>query len=287
MFIADVPYAKKLRDHMVRSVQFALEEDIGSGDITAELIPADKMAKAEVITREAGILCGREWFDEVFRQVDESVLLEWHNEDGDHLEPNDKLVTIKGPARSILTAERNGLNYLQTLSGTATVAHQYAMAVKDKRVAILDTRKTLPTLRLAQKYAVKVGGCENHRLGLFDQFLIKENHIASCGGIKEAIYAARRLYPERPIEIEVETLEQLKKAIYAEADIVMLDNFDTDSTSQAIEIAHHKVKIESSGNIDLDWLKKLQSNASADFISVGAITKHITALDLSLRISTF
>ena len=283
MFIADVPYAEKLRNHMVRSVQFALEEDIGSGDITAELIPADKMAKAEVITREAGVLCGREWFDEVFRQVDESVRLEWHKEDGDRLEPNDKLVTIEGPARSILTAERNGLNFLQTLSGTATVSRQYAKAVEGKGVAILDTRKTLPTLRLAQKYAVKAGGCENHRLGLYDQFLIKENHIFSCGGVSAAIQAARKLYPNRPVEIEVETLEQLTEAVQAQADAVMLDNFSPETTSIAIAQAN-KVKLESSGNFDIDSVQALSTRDLPDYISVGAITKHVRALDLSLKL---
>ena len=283
MFIADVPYAETLRNHMVRSVEFALEEDIGTGDITAELIPADKMAKAEVITREAGVLCGREWFDEVFRQVDESVQLVWHKEDGDLLEPNDKLVSIEGKARSILTAERTGLNYLQTLSGTATTAMEYASAVKGKDVVILDTRKTLPTLRLAQKYAVKVGGCDNHRLGLFDQFLIKENHITACGGVASAIQSARGLYPNRPIEIEVETLKQLLEAVQARADIVMLDNFTPEETKEAI-ISTKEVKLESSGNFDISKVDTLNLHSIPDYISVGAITKHVNALDLSLKL---
>lgn len=284
MFIADVPYAETLRDHMVRSVRFALEEDIGSGDITAELIPADKMAKAEVITREAGVLCGREWFDEVFRQVDESVRLEWHKEDGDWLEPNDVLVTLEGKARSILTAERNGLNYLQTLSGTATSARRYANTVQGTGITVLDTRKTLPTLRLAQKYAVMVGGCDNHRLGLYDQFLIKENHIAACGGVGAAIRLARELYPERSIEIEVETLAQLEEAIRAGADVVMLDNFTEKETETAIRLAQGAAKIECSGNFDLDRVKEMSSTQRPDYISAGSITKHLVALDLSLKI---
>ncbi len=284
MFIADVPYAETLRNHMVRSVEFALEEDIGTGDITAELIPADKMAKAEVITREAGVLCGREWFDEVFRQVDESVQLVWHKEDGDLLEPNDKLVSIEGKARSILTAERTGLNYLQTLSGTATTSHEYSKIVDTKNVTILDTRKTIPGLRLAQKYAALAGGGKNHRLGLYDQFLIKENHIFSCGGVTEAILAARSLYPSKSIEVEVETLKQLEEAISANADIVMLDNFNEENTRTAIAQASGKALLESSGNFDKENIARLKQDALPDFISVGAITKHLKALDLSLKL---
>lgn len=286
MFIADTPYAAALQDHLLRSVRFALEEDLGSGDITAELIPDQTQAQAKVISREAGILCGRQWFDETFRQIDDSVQLHWHYQDGDAVAPEAVLVDITGAARSILTAERCALNFLQTLSGTATQAHHYAQRVAKLPVAILDTRKTLPGLRLAQKYAALVGGCQNHRLGLYDMYLIKENHITACGGIAAAIQQAKTLHPQTTIEIEVETLAQLDEAIRAGADIVMLDNFDTQATSEAIERAAGRVKLESSGNFDLERLNAdLAAGALVDFVSVGAITKHIQALDLSLRLS--
>ncbi|MFG1497689.1 carboxylating nicotinate-nucleotide diphosphorylase [Saccharospirillum sp. HFRX-1] len=286
MFIADTSYAAILKDHLSRAVGFALEEDLGSGDITAELIPADTQAKASVITRENGILCGREWFAETFRQIDAKVQLNWHFEDGAEVQPNDTLVDISGSARSILTAERCALNFLQTLSGTATAAQRYASLVADMPIAILDTRKTLPGLRLAQKYAALVGGCENHRLGLYDRFLIKENHITACGGIRPAIAQAKTLHRDIAVEIEVETMAQLDEAIEAGADIVMLDNFDTEATRQAVARAAGRVKLESSGNFDLDRLNAdLAAGANVDFISVGAITKHVQAMDLSLRLT--
>lgn len=286
MFIADTAYATALNDHLNRSVRFALEEDLGSGDITAELIPADTQAEARVITREAGVLCGREWFAETFRQVDAKVQLNWHVEDGTEVMPNDTLVDIRGSARSILTAERCALNFLQTLSGTATAAHHYASRVRGLPVAILDTRKTLPGLRLAQKYAALVGGCENHRLGLYDRFLIKENHIMACGGIRPAIAQAKAMHADIAVEIEVETLAQLADAIDAGADIVMLDNFTTEATREAVELTAGRVKLESSGDFDLARLNAdLAAGAKVDFVSVGAITKHVQALDLSLRLT--
>ncbi|PTY38961.1 nicotinate-nucleotide diphosphorylase (carboxylating) [Saccharospirillum sp. MSK14-1] len=285
MFIADTSYAATLQDHLNRTVRFALEEDLGNGDITAQLIPLETAAKASVITREAGVLCGREWFTETFRQIDDQIQLSWYVEDGNHVQPNDTLVDISGSARSILTAERCALNFLQTLSGTATAAHHYASRVAETPVTILDTRKTLPGLRLAQKYAALVGGCENHRLGLYDRFLIKENHIMACGGIRPAIEYAKALHAEVAVEVEVETMTQLDEAIDAGADIVMLDNFDTDATRRAVERAAGRVKLESSGNFDLDRLNAdLAAGAQVDFISVGAITKHVQALDLSLRL---
>lgn len=286
MFIADTPYADTLADHLARSVEFALQEDLGSGDITAQLIPANTQAQARVISREDGILCGREWFDACFHQIDAQVQLNWHKEDGDAVQANAVLVEIRGSARSILTAERCALNFLQTLSGTATAAHHYASRVASLPLAILDTRKTLPGLRLAQKYAALVGGCQNHRLGLYDRFLIKENHIAACGGIQPAIAQARQMHPEIAVEIEVETLAQLDEAIAAGADIVMLDNFDTAATREAVELNAGRVKLESSGNFDLNRLNAdLAAGAMVDFISVGAITKHLQALDLSLRLT--
>ncbi|MBU2863593.1 carboxylating nicotinate-nucleotide diphosphorylase [Reinekea forsetii] len=283
MFISDMPYAKTLRDHLLRTVRFSLEEDIGTGDITAKLIPEDQTASATVITREKGILCGREWFEEVFRQIDPTLELTWAKQDGNTIEPNDTLVTIKGNTRAILTAERCALNFLQTLSGTATLANQYAMAVNGKDVVVLDTRKTLPCLRLAQKYATYVGGCQNHRLGLYDMFLIKENHIAACGGIEQAVAKAKEVAPDKRIEVEVETLEQLKVALEQPIDVIMLDNFDAALTAKAIALCNQKVKLESSGNMDLDKIDTI-INTLPDFVSVGNLTKHVTALDLSLRL---
>ncbi|WP_320821722.1 carboxylating nicotinate-nucleotide diphosphorylase, partial [Reinekea sp.] len=225
MFIADLPYAKTLRDHLVRSVRFALEEDLGSGDITAQLIPAEQTSVARVITREPGILCGREWFEEVFRQIDPAMSLNWLKQDGDTLLANERLVEIAGNTRSILTAELTALNFLQTMSGTATLANRYALAVAGKDIVILDTRKTLPGLRLAQKYATAVGGSQNHRLGLYDMFLIKENHIAGCGGIANAVKRAQEIAPDKQIEVEVESIEQLLEALTLPVQVIMLDNF--------------------------------------------------------------
>ncbi|MFQ3231593.1 carboxylating nicotinate-nucleotide diphosphorylase [Reinekea sp.] len=283
MFISDMPYAKTLRDHLVRTVRFSLEEDIGTGDITAQLIPEDQTASATVITREHGILCGREWFEEVFRQIDPTLDIVWAKQDGDNIAPNDKLVTIKGNTRAILTAERCALNFLQTLSGTATLANQYSLAVKGKDIIVLDTRKTVPCLRLAQKYATYVGGCQNHRLGLYDMFLIKENHIAACGGIKEAVAKAKEVAPDKRIEVEVETLEQLKEALEQPVDVIMLDNFDAQLTAEAIKLSAQRVKLESSGNMDLEKIAQIINN-HPDYVSVGNLTKHVTALDLSLRL---
>ena len=284
MFIADVPYATTLKDHLVRSVRFAIEEDLGTGDITAKLIPAEQTAQATVITRETGILAGREWFDEVFRQIDDSVSLNWHKQDGDTLQPNDALVSISGNTRAILTAERTALNFLQTLSGTATLANQYALAVAGKDIIILDTRKTLPGLRLAQKYAVKVGGCKNHRLGLHDMFLIKENHIAGCGGIENAVSKAKEIAPGKQIEVEVETIEQLQQALGLNVDVIMLDNFNATMTAEAITLCHGKTKLEGSGNMDLKKIAEVIKD-HPDYVSVGKLTKHVEALDLSLRLN--
>ncbi len=283
MFIADIPYAKTLRDHLVRTVRFAIEEDLGSGDITAQLIPEAQRSKATVITRENGILCGREWFEEVFRQIDPTINLTWLKQDGDVIEPNDVLVEIEGNTRAILTAERTGLNFLQTLSGTASLAYQYSTAVDGKDIIILDTRKTIPCLRLAQKYATHVGGCQNHRLGLYDMFLIKENHIAGCGGIANAVKRAQEVAPDKKIEVEVETIEQLQEALSLPVDVIMLDNFDGQRTTEAVKLNAQKIKLESSGNMDLDKIEGVLSE-HPDFVSVGKLTKHVTALDLSLRL---
>jgi nicotinate-nucleotide pyrophosphorylase (carboxylating) len=272
----------QLRADIERTVRWALEEDIGSGDITAELIPADKTASATIITREAAVLCGRAWVDEVFRQLDSRIELSWHVNDGDSIEPNQTLVTLNGNARALLTGERTALNFLQTLSGTATTAHEYAQLVKGTAIKILDTRKTIPGLRTAQKYAVLCGSCHNHRIGLYDAFLIKENHIAACGGIANAVTKARELHPGKPVEVEIETFDELKQALDAKADIIMLDNFSIEDAKEAVRLVNQNAKIEISGNVSSNSINTL-IGVRPDFVSSGALTKHLRALDLSMR----
>ena len=269
---------------LARDVSRALEEDLGSGDITALLIPAERRSTARVITREAAVVCGRAWVDEVFRQVDPGCRLTWHQEEGSAAAADSVLFSVDGPARALLTAERCALNFLQTLCGTATTARRYAALVAHTRCRILDTRKTLPGLRYAQKYAVRCGGCTNHRLGLWDAFLIKENHIAACGSIEAAIAAARRLAPGKPVEIEVERLEQLHTAIAAGADIVMLDNFTLEAMREAVRENNGRVKLEASGGIDDHSLVQV-AETGVDFISIGSLTKHCRAIDLSMRLN--
>lgn len=266
------------------NVRAALAEDIGSGDINALLIPAERVAHARVITREAGCFCGRPWVEEVFRQLDPDTRITWHVQDGDSVKPDQLLFELSGNARALLTGERTALNFVQTLSGTASVSAAYAHKVKDAPVTLLDTRKTLPGLRLAQKYAVDCGGCANHRVGLFDAFLIKENHIAACGGIAEAVSKAREIAPETPVEVEVESLEQLEQALTAGADIVMLDNFSPEDLTVAVSRNRGRAKLEASGNVTDATLPTL-ANTGVDYISIGALTKHCRALDLSMRLS--
>ena len=263
-------------------VNQALNEDIGSGDITAELVGEDETLHARVITREPGVLCGRAFAETVFATVDASLLVSWHCADGDVLAADDLLFEVSGPARSVLTAERTALNFLQLLSGTATYSRSLAVLVEDLPVRLLDTRKTIPGLRLAQKYAVTCGGCHNHRIGLFDAFLIKENHIAACGGIESAIAAAKATAPGKPIEIEVESLDELKLAISAGADRVMLDNFSLDAMREAVAIAAGRSELEASGNVNEQTLRAI-AETGVDFISIGALTKAVTPLDLSMR----
>lgn len=265
------------------NVRAALAEDIQDGDITAQLIPANQQALARVICREPATLCGVEWANEVFRQVDAGLQLHWHANDGDPLQSDQVIFTVQGSARSLLTAERCALNFLQTLSGTATLSRYYADKVAATAVKLLDTRKTLPGLRLAQKYAVTCGGCYNHRLGLYDAFLIKENHIMACGGIGQAIATARQQAPGKPVEIEVEQLAQLEQAISAGADIVMLDNFNLATLQEAVALNQGTVKLEASGNITDDTLLAI-AQTGVDYISIGALTKHCRAIDLSLRL---
>ncbi len=261
----------------------ALQEDIGHGDITALLIPAEKDAQAVVICRDQAVICGRPWVDEVFRQLDPNTSIEWHIDEGDEVSPNQRLFTLSGNARVLLTGERAALNFLQTLSATATLARQYAALAINSDVRILDTRKTIPGLRLAQKYAVTVGGCDNHRLGLYDAFLIKENHIAACGGIGQAVAQARTIAADKLVEVEVESLDELDQALAAKADVVMLDNFSPEDIVQLAELDFGDTKIEVSGNITEETVQQYISSA-VNYISSGSLTKHIQAVDLSMRL---
>ena len=266
-------------------VKLALDEDIGSGDITAALVPSRDTAHASVITREAGVLCGTQFVDAVFYAVDAGVSVEWKKTDGDRLAPNDVLFTLAGNARSILTGERAALNFLQMLSGTASYSSSLVSLVEGTNAKLLDTRKTIPGFRYAQKYAVTCGGCFNHRIGLFDAFLIKENHIAACGGIRQAIEQARQSAPAKPIEIEVENLQELEQALTAKADRVMLDNFTLDDMRRAVAMTQGEAELEASGNVTEATLRSI-AETGVDFISIGALTKVVMPLDLSLRLSS-
>ncbi len=259
-----------------------LEEDLGSGDITAVIISEHQRATAELLTRESMVLCGSEWFDAVFKELDENVTIEWFVNEGDFVDANTKLCTLSGLARALLTAERTAMNLLQTLSATATVARQYADAVKGTACKVLDTRKTIPGLRAAQKYAVKCGGCFNHRIGLFDGVLIKENHIIAAGSIADAVKMARN-QSNMPIEVEVENLVELQQALAAKPNRIMLDNFSLEDLRKAVEITAGNVELEASGNITLSTIRTV-AETGVDFISIGALTKNVQAIDLSLRI---
>lgn len=272
-----------LRQARIENVAQSLREDIGDGDITARLIPADKQATGRVITRETAIVAGREWVDEVFRQVDPAVELDWQVADGETVSPDQVLFTMQGSARSLLSSERAALNWLQSLSGVATACAGYAARVAHTGVRLLDTRKTLPGLRLAQKYAVTCGGCFNHRIGLWDAFLIKENHIAACGSIAQAIEAAHRIAPGKPVEVETENLDELEQALLAGADIIMLDEFSLEDMRTAVATTGGKAKLEASGGINADTLVPI-AETGVDFISIGALTKDLKAVDLSMRL---
>ena len=272
-----------LSEDITKSVSTALAEDIGSGDITAQLIPAEQTAEANIITRENCVFCGKAWVEEVFRQLDPQVQIIWHIEDGQTAAANSILFTLKGSARSLLTGERAALNFVQTLSGTATISKQYADQVAHTSVKLLDTRKTIPGLRTAQKYAVACGGCHNHRIGLYDAFLIKENHIAACGGIGKAVAAARSIAPGKLVEVEVETFAELDQALEANTDIIMLDNFSIDDMKKAVAINAGRAKLEASGNINEQTLIPT-AETGVDFISIGGLTKHCRAVDLSMRV---
>ena len=269
---------------LLHTVRAALAEDIGSGDITAALIPPEQQAHATVICREPAVLCGMAWFNAVFAELDTTISVEWQARDGKRLQAGQQLCTLSGPARHILTGERTALNFLQTLSATATLARRYADEVADLPVRILDTRKTIPGLRLAQKYAVRTGGCDNHRLGLYDGILIKENHIAAAGSIREAVQQARSTSPGIHVEVEVETTAQITAAIAAGADRLLLDNFSHAAMAAAVQLVAGRARLEASGNITLENLRET-ALTGVDFISTGTLTKNIQAIDLSMRFS--
>ena len=273
----------ELTEVIRESVKKALHEDLqGQPDITAMLIAEKRTASARVITREDMTLCGRQWVDEVFQQIDPEVKVTWNYQDGEQIGADSVIYTLAGKARSLLTGERTALNFLQTLSGVATVTHTYVSRLGESRTKLLDTRKTIPGLRIAEKYAVKCGGGQNHRMGLFDAFLIKENHISACGSISEAIRAARDIAPGRSVEIEVENMEGLNEAIEAGADIVMLDNFSLDRIREAVAVNAGQVKLEVSGDVSLDNIGTI-GTTNVDYVSVGSLTKHVRAINLSMR----
>jgi len=278
-----LPYHTKLAEEIRDAAARLLAEDVGPGDITARLIPAEQHARARVITREACVLCGVAWVDELFRRLDPTVVLRWQAADGDRLEAGQAFLELEGAARSLLTGERAALNLLQTLSATATRTRHYVDLIGDTGVRLLDTRKTLPGLRLAQKYAVACGGGHNHRIGLWDAFLIKENHIAACGGIAAAVREARRIARDLPVEVEVETFDELEQALAAGADVIMLDNFGLDEMREAVRRTAGKATLEASGNVDESTLRAI-AETGVDCISSGALTKDLKAIDLSMRL---
>ena len=267
---------------VAENVRAALAEDIGSGDITASLVAANTLGRARIITREAAVVCGTAWVNEVFRQLDARVAVRWHCEDGDRVAAGATLFELEGPARSLLTGERTALNFLQLLSGIATRCAAHAALLEGLHTRLLDTRKTLPGLRVAQKYAVRCGGCYNHRMGLYDAFLVKENHIAACGSIAEAVRAAHRIAPGKPVEVEVESLHQLEEALAAGVDSVLLDNFDTDGMRTAVALTAGRAKLEASGGVSEANLRAI-AETGVDYISMGTLTKDCKAIDLSMR----
>lgn len=270
--------------HIRQQVREALAEDIGSGDVTAALLDPRQLAEARVISREKGILCGTAWFDEVFRQLDDNIRIDWSVADADAVAANQTLCRLHGPSHALLTGERTALNFLQTLSGTASITQRYRQAMGQSMTKLLDTRKTIPGFRLAQKYAVACGGGHNHRLGLYDMVLIKENHITACGSIEAAVHTAMQRFPDLPIEVEVESLAELQQAIAAGAHRILLDNFPPDTLREAVTVTAGRSELEISGNVTLDNIAELAS-IGVDYISTGAITKHVTALDLSMRVT--
>jgi nicotinate-nucleotide pyrophosphorylase (carboxylating) len=271
-----------LQQHIVKDIELALKEDVGSGDISALLIDENKLLRTQLLVREEAILCGTAWFEQAFKQCDEGIHLDWQAQDGDRVNAESVVCRISGPARAILTAERTALNFLQTLSGTATTTRYYVDKISQTKCRILDTRKTIPHLRLAQKYAVTCGGGLNLRIGLFDAYLIKENHLAACGSIRQAVERGRALHSDKLLEVEVETLEQLQQAIEANVDRALIDNFSLEEMKQAVKMTSNQIQLEASGNITDESLFNI-ANTGVDFISIGALTKHVRAIDFSLR----
>ena len=271
-----------LQQYIGDDIKLALAEDVGSGDISAMLIDQSQQLKLQLLVREDAVLCGTGWFDEAFRQCANTTQLKWSAKDGDRIVADSVLCKISGPARALLTAERTALNFLQTLSGTATTTRSYADKIQHTACRILDTRKTIPHLRRAQKYAVQCGGGINHRIGLFDAYLIKENHLAASGSIRAAVERGRNLQPDCFLEVEVEDLDQLQQAIDARVDRALLDNFSIDTMKQAVELNHKRIQLEASGNITEQTLLAI-AETGVDFISIGALTKHLRAIDFSLR----
>lgn len=271
-------------DDLEAVVSHALNEDIGAGDLSADLIPARHWVEAEVITREAAVLCGGPWFDACFRQLDRQVIVGWHFQEGAELAPDTRVCSLGGPARAVLSAERTALNFLQTLSGTATLTRRHVALLAGTRCRLLDTRKTLPGLRLAQKYAVNVGGGQNHRLGLYDAIMVKENHIAAAGSLTAAVTAARLIHPNARIIVEVEGLEELVEALANGITHILLDNFDVATIRDAVVFTAGRAQLEASGGVTPDNLPELAATG-VDFISMGGLTKHVRAIDFSLRIS--
>ncbi len=263
-------------------VRTALDEDIGAADLTAQLIPVSARAVANIICRESAILCGTAWFEATFLELDDNCVVSWSQRDGESVEPNKMVCRVEGSARALVTGERTALNFLQTLSGTATTTRRYVEKLAGTTAALLDTRKTIPSLRSAQKYAVRCGGGKNHRMGLFDGILIKENHIEAVGSITEAIRQMRSLFADRPIEIEVETIVEFTEAITAGADIVLLDNFSIDALKQAVALANGRVQLEASGGFEFADIRAI-AETGVNFVSVGALTKHLQAIDFSMR----
>ena len=269
-----------------KTVAQALREDVGAGDLTADLIPADSAGRARVSAREGCILCGTAWFDEVFRQLDVNIGIRWHCSDGEAVTPGTDVCGLQGPATALLTGERTALNFLQTLSATATAARRYVDAVAGTGATILDTRKTIPGLRDAQKHAVRCGGARNHRHGLYDAILVKENHIAAAGGLRQVVEVARQMSPSVLLVVEVESISQLREALACEVDRVLLDNFSLEQMRQAVKArdAHDgpRVALEGSGSVDLDGVRET-ARTGVDYISIGALTKHVRAVDFSMR----
>ncbi len=275
---------EQLTAEIANNVRAALLEDVGSGDITAQLISAQQDASAKVITREAAVISGVAWVNEVFRQVDSGVKVRWLVADGQRVQANQVLFELEGKARALLTGERTALNFLQSLSAVATRCQYFADMVADTSVKLLDTRKTLPGLRLAQKYAVTCGGCHNHRLGLYDAFLIKENHIAACGGVAATVQAAHRIAPGKPVEVEVESLDELRQALAAGADIIMLDELSLEDMRTAVQLNNSQAKLEASGGVNQQTIRAI-AETGVDYISLGTLTKDVQAIDLSMRLS--